>query len=91
MFSTEYNPCGSGIIRKDTIKYLGTRLESKLYFHQHVDHGKPYRNFFLFLNFIPALTNLGYTTSIYPGFFLGKKVPELLNIIDSSCCERGRG
>lgn len=33
----KYKLCGSPIARKDTIKILEVFLDSKLYFHQHMD------------------------------------------------------
>jgi hypothetical protein len=38
MITFEYKLCGSRINRTDTFKGLGIILNSKLYFHQHVDY-----------------------------------------------------
>jgi hypothetical protein len=38
MIAFEYKLSGSSIVRSDTIEDLGAFLDSKLYFHQHVDY-----------------------------------------------------
>jgi hypothetical protein len=38
MISSQYKLCGSHINRLDFAKDLGTIVESKLYFHHHVDY-----------------------------------------------------